>query len=191
MTKIIMLAVAGWFVLTVDSPAQTQVTNVLLQPPSTRLEAMESTVGKVVLKSRTELGTVSTAAGSVTVSFKENSLVGENAKEQGLVIAIKGGGQSDDRILIDYDELDSLAGALDSLSRFDWSTTSMASFDASYTSKAGLRVDASGNRRTGKITFSIRSGHMTRGINLAPEYLTQLRSLVDQAKLKLDELRQA
>ena len=191
MTKIIMMAVAGWFVLTVDSPAQTQVTNVLVQPATTRLEALENTLGKVVLKSRTEVGTVSASTGAVTVFFKEDSLVGENLKEHGVVIVMKVSGQPDDRTLVDYDELESLEGALDYLSRMNWSETTMASFDATFTSKAGLRVESFGNRRSGKIDFSIRSNQMQHGINLAPENLAQIRSLLDQAKRKLDELRRA
>jgi hypothetical protein len=82
-----------------------------------------------------------------------------------------------------------LTHALDYLSRIDWSVTSMGSFDASYTTKAGLRVDSFSSRRSGKIEFALRTGQMTRGIVLAPEQLAQIRSLVEQAKRKLDDLR--
>lgn len=186
--KIIMLAVTGWLLWTVDSPAQTLLTNVIVQPPTTRLEAVENTVGKIVFKGRTEVGTVSAAAGSITIFFKEDLLVGENTKERGVAVIIKTGGETDERALIDYDELDSLASALDYLSRITWSATTMTSFNASYTSKAGLRFDSFGNRRSGKIEFSVRSGQMAHGIALAPENLAQIRSLLDQARRKLDEL---
>src|ERR1043165_5037301 len=142
MNKIIMAAAVGWFVLAIDSPAQTEATNVIVQPPTTRLEAVENTVGKVVFKGRTEVGTVSASTGSITVFFKEDTLVGDNTKEHGIVIMIKGGGQNDERALVDYDELDGLAGALDYLGRLTWSATTMTSFDASYTSKSGLRLDS-------------------------------------------------
>jgi len=189
MSKTILVALIGWFALTVVCPAQTFITNVMLQPPATTLEAMESTVGKVVFKSRTEIGTISTAAGTVTIYFKEDSVVGENGKAHGLAVAINGN-DADTRTLVDYDELESLMGALDYLSRLDWSITPMSNFDASYTTKAGLRVDAFGNRRSGRISFSLRSSQTTR-ISLASEHLVQLRSLLDQAKRKLDELRRA
>jgi len=191
MCKIMMVAVAGWFLLTVDLPALTEVTNVIILPPTTRLEAVENTVGKIVFKGRTEVGTVTAPTGSITVFFKEDTLVGDNTKEHGVVIVIKGGGQNDERALVDYDELDGLAGALDYLSRLTWSATTMTSFDASYTSKSGLRFDSVGNRRSGKIEFSIRNGQMPQKLVLAPEHLAQMRSLLDQAKRKLDELRGA
>jgi len=155
------------------------------------LEAVESTVGKIVLKGRSEVGTITANAAAITVFIKESSLVGDTTKQHGLLIVIKLNEQPDERAMLDYDEIDAFSAALDYLSRIDWTATRMSHFDASYTSASGLRVDSFSSRRTGRIEFSLRSGQMTRGIILAPEHLAQLRSLVDESKRKLDELRKA
>lgn len=188
---LVRLAMAAWLGLAPGASAQSPITNVIVQPPATKLEALETTVGKVVLKGRTEIGTVTAPNASVSVFIRESSLVQEGAKEHGITMVIKMSEQPDERTMLDYDEIDSLAEAMEFFSRIDFNVTRMSNFDASYTSKAGLRVDAFSSRRTGRIEFALRTGQMTRGTILAPEHLAQLRSLVDQAKRKLDELRRS
>lgn len=183
----LILILTGGGLLTSGAEAQTVMTNLYFPPPATRLEAVEATVGNIVIKGRTEVGSVTAGPAVITVFCKED-IVGDS-KEHGLLISVKTSEPAETRALVDYDELESLTHALDYLSRIDWSVTSMGSFDASYTTKAGLRVDSFSSRRSGKIEFALRTGQMTRGIVLAPEQLAQIRSLVEQAKRKLDDLR--
>jgi hypothetical protein len=63
-------------------------------------------------------------------------------------------------------------------------------FSASYTTKGGFRADARGSRRTGNIEFAARSARINGPrLLLSRDQLGQLRSLIDQAKTKLDSLR--
>jgi hypothetical protein len=183
----ILVAMVGWSILTVQSPAQN--TNPCPPVPSTTLETWESSTGRVIVKGTAPMGSVSASAAVVSVVCKEDAVVGTSQKVYGITVGIKVNGQPEDRTVIDYDELDSLLSAIDYLSKIDWSVTSLSSFDASYTTKAGLRLVAFSSKRAGQIEFAVRSSRMAKGILVAPDQLSQLRSLVDQAKNKLDAIR--
>jgi hypothetical protein len=93
-------------------------------------------------------------------------------------------------MLIDYDELDSLLDGLEYLGTLDWSVTPLPGFDAVYTTKGGFRAAAFGSRRTGSIEFAVRSIRVrTVPLVLTRDQLSQVRSLVQQGKAKLDSLR--
>ena len=91
--------------------------------------------------------------------------------------------------MIDYDEIDSLLNAIDYLARVDWSVTSFPSFDAIYTTRGGFRLVAFGGRRSGVIEYTARSVRsLWPSLALSRDQLAQLRSLVEQAKAKLDSV---
>lgn len=183
--KLVLMTMVGLSILTARSYAQ----NTILPVPATTLEIWESSTGKVIVKGTTPIGSVPASAAAVSVVCKEDTIVGAPQKIYGIMVGIKVTGQPDDRTVIDYDELESLLSSIDYLGKIDWSVTSLSSFDASYTTKAGLRLAAFSSKRSGQIEFSIRSSRMVKGILLAPDKLGQLRSLIDQAKTKLDALR--
>jgi len=60
-----LIAVAGYFFLTVISQAQD--TNIWLLP-ATRLEAVQTNIGKVIIKATAQVGTLSAGAGALSVS---------------------------------------------------------------------------------------------------------------------------
>jgi hypothetical protein len=118
--------------------------------------------------------------------------VGTGRRESGIVVDIAFDGQLEGPTLIDYDELDSLSDGLDYLGKLDWTVTSLPDFSASYTTKGGFRADARGSRRTGNIEFGVRSVRVNvPRLVFSRDQLGQLRSLIDQAKAKLDALRKA
>jgi hypothetical protein len=68
--------------------------------------------------------------------------------------------------------------------------TSLPDFSAAYTTKGGFRAEARGSRRTGNIDFAVRSTRLIAPrLTLSRDQLGQLRSLIEQAKTKLDSLR--
>jgi hypothetical protein len=85
--------------------------------------------------------------------------------------------------------MDSLLGSIDYLLKVDWSVTSLASFDVTYITKAGFRLKAFSSKRTSKIEFALNGCHLTRGILLSPDQVSQFYALLAQAKAKLDALR--
>jgi len=61
-----------------------------------------------------------------------------------------------------------------------------------YTTKGGFRAEARGSRRTGSIEYAVRSTRVNAPrLSMSRDQLGQLRSLIEQAKTKLDSLRQA
>jgi len=86
--------------------------------------------------------------------------------------------------------LDSLLDGMEYLGKLDWSATSLPDFQAIYTTKGGFRADAQGSRRTGNIEFDVRNTRLNAPkLPLSRDQLGQLRSLIEQAKSKLDSLR--
>jgi hypothetical protein len=72
----------------------------------------------------------------------------------------------------------------------DWSVSSLPSLDAFYNTKDGFRIAAFSSRRSTNIEIAVRSLRWNLGpLLLSRTELAQLRSLIIQAKTKLDALR--
>jgi hypothetical protein len=184
----IFVAVAGALLLT--GTARGQVTNTCLPFPATKLEAFETNTDTVIIKATAPIGTVPAHAGEVGVRCREITDVGTGRRESGIIIDLNFGGELGDTMLIDYDELDALLDGLEYLGTLDWSVTPLPGFDAVYTTKGGFRAAAFGSRRTGNIEFAVRSIRVrTVPLVLTRDQLSQVRSLVQQGKAKLDSLR--
>jgi len=184
----ILMAVAGGSLL--GDPARAQETNPCVLVPATKLEAFETNTDTVIIKATAPIGTVAAHGGAVTVRCREITDAGTGHRESGIVVDIAYGAQVEGTTLIDYDELGSLLDGLDYLGKLDWNVTSLPDFSAVYTTKGGFRADARGSRRTGNIEFAVRSIRVgAPRLALSRDQLGQLRSLIDQAKAKLDSLR--
>ena len=173
------------------SSAAAQETNPCPLLPATRLEAFETNTQTVIIKATAPIGSVPGRGGTVSVRCREITDAGSGEQASGVIIDIaSGGGQPEDTLLIDYDELDSLLDGIEYIGKLDWTVTSLPSFSATYTTKGGFRASAFGSRRTGNIEFAVRSTRASRQpLLLSRDQLGQLRSLVEQGKTKLDSLR--
>jgi hypothetical protein len=186
----VLIAVAGGSLL--GGPALAQETNTCPLVPATKLEAFETNTDTVIIKATAPIGTVAAHEGAVAVRCREITDAGTGRRESGIILDIAFGTQLESTTLIDYDELESLMDGLDYLGKLDWSVTSLPDFSAAYTTKGGFRADARGSRRTGNIEFAVRSIRVSAPrLSLTRDQLGQLRSLIDQAKAKLDTLRKA
>ena len=105
-----------------------------------------------------------------------------------LAIEIEGNPFPRDRIYIDEDEVDPLLNALKYLIKIKYDVTTLPSFEASFTTKAGLRVMANSIRREGAIQPSLQYGERPK-ILLSSIQLTQLYGLIDQARKNLASLK--
>lgn len=181
--KIVFVSI-GWLILAAQSRAQ--ATN---EYPATVLETLENAMGQVVVKGTEPIGTLSVGSTVVSLVCKEDKLISTGNKQYGIMIGINPGGRTEDRTVIDYDEMDSLLRSVDYLLKIDWSVTSLSSFNASYTTRAGLRVAAFSSKRTNKIEFALTGSHAAKGILLSPDQVSQFYSLLAQAKTRLDALR--
>jgi len=160
-------------------------------PPATKLEMFETNTGTVLIKSAAVIGSMSISGGSVSVTCKEDAEPATGRKEYGIIIALalEQTPASEDRTVVDYEELDSLLKALDALATIDWSVSSLASFDAVYQTKGGFKIAAFSVRRSGTVEHSLRSSRMTKKIVITSSQWAEFRGLIDQARRKIEELR--
>ena len=171
------------------TPLHAQDTNSYTIAPATKLEAFSTNVATVIIKGTTELGAVSAKTATVSVKSKEFTDPASGRREQGIAIEIAQKDQFKDVMLIDYDELASLLGAIDYLGKLDVSVSAMETFDAAYTTKGGFRIVALGTRRTGLVQFGVRDvRNNAMPVVLSRDEMTRLGSLIDQAKRQLDAL---
>jgi hypothetical protein len=182
------LAVLTGSCFTISSTAQ--IANTIPLPPATKLESFNTNVSSVIFRATSELGSISVNTGVLLVRCREITDTATGHKEQGMAMEIVQKGQAEDRLLLDYDEITSLSTAINYLTKLDVSMTPLNSFDASYTTKGGLRVAALGSRRTGVIQFSVRDARISMSpLIFSRQELAQLGTLVDQARSTLDSLR--
>jgi len=169
-----------------------QATNVCLLLPATKLEAIDTNTDTVIIKGTAPIGTVQAHGGEVSVRCREITDAGTGHRESGIVVDLGLSGVGEAGMLIDYDELDSLLDGLEYIGKLDWSVTPLPDFLAVYTTKGGFRASARGSRRTGNIEFDVRNTRIdSPRLSLSRDQLGQLRSLVEQAKAKLDSLHKA
>jgi hypothetical protein len=158
-------------------------------PPRTKLQGIEEHTNTVVVKGFTDIGSVDGTFGCVVVVAKESVDRSTRQKALGVALAIRGRERTQDVSLVDYDELESLLSALDSLNSPPWSDISMQQFEAVYTSKDGLRVATVSNKATGGMEAIVQSTHVVQSTAvLTTAQLNTLRTLISQAKGKLDAI---
>ena len=190
MRKLVTGAIAAAALFVLHRSAMGQDTNMCWPMPATRLEAFETNTDTVLIKATAPIGSVTGHSGTVSVRCREITDAGTGRRESGIIVDVAFGEQIVDSLMVDYDELDTLLDGLEYLGKVDWTVTSLPSFDAVFTTKGGFRAAAFGSRRTGSIEFAVRSARLPpRPLVLSRDQMGQLRSLVEQAKAKLDALR--
>jgi hypothetical protein len=181
----LVLAAGVWL----TASARAQDTNLYPGWCMTRLEAAQTNTGRVIIKAASPIGSVVGHGGTVAVVAMEITDTVSGQKEHGVAVTLFEGDQTGGSALVDYDELDSLLNGLDYLSRVDWTVTSLASLNAFFITKDGFRTAAFSSKRTGTIEYAVRALRSNqRPALLTRDQVAQLRSLIQQAKSKLDSL---
>jgi len=177
----------GWLLA---FPIGAQTTNA----PATIIENLELQTGTIIIKGFSTVGTISIGNAVITVRSKESSDLGHGQKNDGIAVGFSNSVGSPGNpmrkyfLVVDYDELDTLAYGIDYLGKITYDVTPLAGFEASYTTKSGLRVSAHSERRHGGIQKFIQFGD-TPKIPLNSDQLMQLRNLIMQAKTSLDAIK--
>ncbi len=170
--------------------AGAQTTN----PPTTYIENFELQTGTILIKGFSPVGSVSLGDSTVSVRVKATADVWHTQKVYGIQMVLtragsqSGGAASREVMVVDYDELDALASALEYLGKITYEVTPLTGFDASFTTRSGIRFSAHSERRQGGIQQSVRFGDGQK-VLLTTEQLNQLRNLVTQAKSTLDAIK--
>jgi hypothetical protein len=158
----------------------------------TSLGQFEARTGVVIVRGYAPIGSIPAGPVEISVRCKETTDVGSGEKAYGLAFELSGSAWRD-RTLVDDDEIDALLEALNYVIKSNYEVTndkvtSLTSFEASYTTKAGLRVMANSVRKEGGVQYFIQSSDTPR-IPLSGVEMTQLYNLVSQARKNLGDLK--
>lgn len=161
--------------------------------PRTRLESLDTQIGVVVVKNYTFVGSVSGFSGIVMVTSYEFVDAQTGRKEYGIGVELRETGRSEKdsleaRTYVDYDEIDALIRALDSISKIERSAT-LENFEAQYRTRGELAV-ATFIRPNGTLQAEVSIGIFRKAsVNVSLGKLADFRKLIADAKLTLDKIR--
>lgn len=160
-------------------------------PIYTQLEAFEAQVDTVIVKGSALIGTVAAKAGTLSITCKESQSITTGQRAYGIAVGVKVGNSPEDVTILDYDELNAFLGAIDFLSKADMQVTSLPTFHADFTTKAGLKISSfTSSKRAGVIQAALKGSHtLNSHVLLAPDQLEQFKAVIQQAIAKLDELQ--
>jgi hypothetical protein len=165
--------------------ARAQDTNAL----KTQIGLFESQTGVVIVKGFGQAGSVSTGTAVISVRCKESTSASTGHKDYGIAVVIDANPWRG-LAVVDYEELAALLNGMDSLGKMSYNVTSLPGFEATFTTKSGLRLIAFGDKQQGGIRTFLQYNDGPR-ISLASDQWTQLANLISQAKTTLDSLRAA
>jgi hypothetical protein len=161
--------------------------------PRTKLEALEMRMDAVVLRGFAPITTVEIKG--VRIDAVEMRVLGGPARAKGLVIVLPLQGNTpesritDNRAFVDYEEIDPLLRAIDTLSGMDENSTKLVNFEAHYHTHGDLEIKVFRQTRSGN-AVTVQTGIC----NLTTESLTldefaKLKAMIQEVKTRLDELR--
>jgi hypothetical protein len=176
-------AIIGGLLLAFTTCAQ-DVTNA----PKTEIETFEARTGTVIVKGLGQIGSVTTDAGVISVRCKESTDATSGQKQYGMAVVFDGNHHERAKAVVDEDEMDSLINGVNYLGKVTYTVTSLPSFEATYSTKSGLRLVAYSSKRQGGIQDFLQFGDSPR-ILLTSSQFAQLQALVSQAKSTLDSLK--
>lgn len=182
-----LILVAG---VLVCAGASIQKPKLPAQGTETKLEAFEKQTGTVIIRGRSEIGSVS-GMGTVEVDCIEFLDVSTGQRQMGIVLAVKGSGryESTEASFIDYDEIESLLNGIDYIAKVTLSSTKLSSFEAAYKTKGELSVVTYSSSK-GKIEAAVSTGYTgSARAFITTAKLSELRSIIAKAKKKLDEIK--
>jgi hypothetical protein len=167
--------------------ARAEETNIY---PKSNLELFEERSGAVLIRGTDPVGSVPGKRGEVIVELRETRDMTYNQRGYGVIVTVAQGEGSANATYVDYDELPTLIQNLDYVSKMNWSLTPFGHFDASYTTRAGLRVSTYSSIRSGLIEGAVVSQRLPRSrASLTTAQLELLRNTLEVAKTKLDALQ--
>lgn len=161
--------------------------------PRTKLEAIEAGYERVLVKGFTQIASLNVRGADIrvdVVEIKEARSGGDRAT--GLVIVLREPGESlrESRAFVDYEEIDRLLRALESVSRVNESVTKLVGFEARYRTLCDLEISVFRQSRASGTAASLSSGICDRVTGLLTiDEMDRLRAHIVEAKIRLDEIK--
>jgi hypothetical protein len=163
--------------------------------PRTRLEDLEDRHNSVIMKGFTRITTVEVRG--VRIDAIEIRDSGKTPAPNGLLFAkglavvLREGGErpDDNRAFVDYEEIDSLLNAIDTISRVDETATKLAGFEAKYKTNGDLEISVFRQTRSGTAVIMSTGICDRANANLSLDDLAKVKAMIQEAKARLDEIR--
>jgi hypothetical protein len=159
--------------------------------PRTKLEATEGRYETVLIKGFTQVAAFNARGGDVRVDAVELKEAGSPTRALGIVVAVREAGERprDNRSFIDYDEIDPLIKAIESIARTTETVTKLTGFEARYRTLGDLDLNVFRQTRTGTAA-SLTSGICEKTtVLLTLDELERLKGIILEAKARLDEIK--
>jgi hypothetical protein len=159
--------------------------------PRNKLEEFEGRIETILIKGRTYVATLRAQNGTARVEATEIRDTSNSTRVNGVVITIvaDGGPPGDIRALIDYDEIDLLIKAFDTIAKSDDSITKLTHFEARYRTKGDFEVMVF-KQVSGGVAAVVEGGFFDRSrLLMTLDDFTKLRWMIAQAKERLDEIK--
>jgi|SRR5438132_6495494 len=162
--------------------------------PRNKLEEFEARVDAILFKGQTWTGLLRAQNGSARVEAIEIRSAHDSTRATGVVITMNSsepaGSPPEIRVMIDYEEINPLIAAFDTLVKADDSITKLAHFEARYRTHGDFEIMAFKEVAGGAIAAAVEGGFYDRKrLFLNLDELIKLRWMIAQAKDKLDEIK--
>ena len=160
--------------------------------PRTKLEAVESRYQRVLLKGFSQIANLNVRGVVVRIDAVEMKDSASPLRAMGIVISLRGAGEPgrENRSYIDYEEIDPLLKAMESVARVSESITKLASFEARYRTIGDFEVIVFRQGRASGTAASVSSGICDKVTGLLTlDELETLRAHIVEAKARLDEIK--
>lgn len=159
--------------------------------PRTKLEAIEGLYERVLIKGFTQVAAFNARGGDVRVDAVELKEAGSPTRALGIVVAVREAGEKprDNRSFIDYEQIESLIRAIDSIGRVNETVTKLTGFEARYRTPGDLELNVFRQSRSGTAA-SLTSGICEKiTVLLTLDEMERLKGIILEAKARLDEIR--
>jgi len=155
------------------------------------LEEFESRMETILVKGRSYVATLKAQNGYARVEAAEIRDTGSSTRVAGVVITIvaDSGPPGEIRALIDYEEIDPLVKAFDTIAKSDDSITRLTHFEARYRTKADFEIMVF-KQVSGGVAAAVEAGFFDRSrLLMTLDDFVKLRWMIVQAKEKLDDIK--
>jgi hypothetical protein len=159
--------------------------------PRTKLEALEMKYEIVLIKGFTRITTVDISG--VRIDAVEWRDTRNPARATGITISLTDARPNErpqeNRAMIDYDEIDSLVHAIDTMAKVSETATKLTGFEARYKTLGDLEITVFRQTRSGTAVM------LTAGLcdkvtqSLTLDELAKFRAMLVEAKTRLDEIK--
>jgi hypothetical protein len=159
--------------------------------PRTKLEAIEAKYERVLFKGFSQIATLNLRGADLRLDAVELKDTNSSMRATGLVVVLREDGENprESRAFVDYEEIDRLIKAMESVARVNETITKLAGFEARYRTLGDLEINVFRQSRSGT-SASVSSGICERVTSLLTlDELERLRAHIIEAKARLDEIK--